>query len=170
MATVAVFGVASIQASLRQGLNRNYLSGTAQNLNWILTYHLSVTDPERYGAPGDGVTRIVEVDQIGPGWPWLRLVRPVFLVFYPVPLWRLFRNRGSFAAMVDCGLAAYLSYFMLSVGVHENHLFIGTVLAVAAAVLAPEKTMRAVNVLLFLVFWLDVVAPGRVTRRDSAAG
>lgn len=142
-ATVAIFGVESIQASLRQGSNRNYLSGTAQNINWIFTYYLSVTDPERYGA-GDGLTRIVEIDQIDPAWPWLRLMGPVFLLFYLVPLWRQIGQRASFAATIECSLAAYLSYFMLSPGVHENHLFLGTVLAAAAAALQPALTTRAI--------------------------
>jgi hypothetical protein len=195
--TIAVFGIEPIRAAFTQGTNRNYLSGTAHNLNWILTYYLQVSDPGQHGALADGMTRIVEVDEIDPRLTWIRLIVPVFVAFYVAPLWRLFGNRGSFAVAIECSLAAYLSYFMLNVGVHENHLFIGTVLAVTAAALDPEKVARAVlivtmstlnlitsygltgetlgfptvvgvdvsivfsavNVLLFLMFWADVMWP-----------
>ena len=198
--TLASFGVEPIRASVTQGAGRNYLSGTAQNVNWILTYHLTVSDPERYDAVGDGITRIVEVDRIDPGWPWVRVVVLAFVAFYLAALWRLFKSRASFAAAIECSLVGYLSYFMLNIGVHENYLFLATVLAVAAAALAPETTTRAVlivgmstlnlltvygitgaplgfapivgidvsvifsavNVLLFLVFWVEVVSPRRL--------
>jgi hypothetical protein len=141
--TVAVFGLEPIRASFTQGSNRNYLSGTAHNLNWILTYHLNVAAPERYGPLTNGLPHIVEVDRIDPAVGWVRLIMPVFLLFYAAALYRFIRSRASFASAIECSLAGYLSYFMLSVGVHENHLFLGTVLAVAAAAVHPEKRTRA---------------------------
>ncbi len=204
---VAVFGLEPIRASFNQGSNRNYLSGTAQNLNWILTYYLNVADPVRYGPLTNGLPRIVEVDQIDPAVTWVGLIMPAFLLLYLAALYRLIRSRSSFTSAVECSLAGYLSYFTLSVGVHENHLFPGTLLAVAAAALAPDKTMRAmlivtmstlnlirfygltgaplgfpavvgvdisvilaaVNVLLFLVFWAEIVSPGQLfSSRESA--
>lgn len=193
--TVAIFGIEPILASLRQGSNRNYLSGNAHNVNWILTYYLHVSDPARYAPLADGLTRIIEVDRIDPNVRWVAFIMPAFLVFYATALYRGITLRASFASAIECSLIGYLSYFMLSVGVHENHLFLGTVLAIVGAALAPARTTRAVllvtmstlnlirfygltgtplgfppvvgidvsvvlsavNVVLFLVFWAEVV-------------
>jgi hypothetical protein len=59
----------------------------------------------------------------------------------------LLKLRLSFAGTVECSLAGYLSYFIFNIGVHENHLFMATILAVLAAALAPDKRWRAVLVI-----------------------
>jgi hypothetical protein len=119
-------------------------------------------------------------------------------LFYLGALWRLFKMRASFASAIECSLVGYLSYFIFNIGVHENHLFVATILAVVAAALARDKRWRAVlivglsnlnliafygftgsplafspvvgidvsiifsavNVLLFLFFWSDLVLRG----------
>jgi len=192
---LAIFGLEPVIGSLYKVLfTRTYLSGTAFNFSWLVTYYLHVAHPEQYGPLADGVVTLVHV---GRQLPWVQLIRLAFVGFYLAALWRLFRDRASYAMAIECALAGYLAYFVVNVGVHENHLFLGTVLAAAAAALAAGKRARAllivlmsnlnlitvygitgaplgfapvvgidvtvifaaVNVLLFLVFWGEVVSP-----------
>ena len=192
---VLVFGYSAIVTSLSRSLQHTFLSGNALNFNWLVTYFLRVFYPDPYGAITDGIVYLIEVDL---SWGWVTAIRLIFILFYVGALWRLFKMRASFASAIECSLVGYLSYFIFNIGVHENHLFVATILAVVAAALAWDKRWRAVlivglsnlnliafygftgsplafspvvgvdvsiifsavNVLLFLFFWVDLVIRG----------
>lgn len=201
---LVIFGVGPVFRSLDRALQHTYLSGTALNFNWLVTYYLEVFRPDLYGGLRDGMVQLIHVDlQL----PWVRLIRLAFVLFYLGALWRLFRRRESFGTALECALAGYLAYFMVNIGVHENHLFIATVLATAAPAFVPGTLARAVlinvmsnlnlmtfygitgeplgfspivgvdvsvifaavNVVLFLVFWREIVSGHTVDSPSSAA-
>lgn len=195
LGTGALFGYHPIAASLDRALQHELLSGNALNFNWLVTWFLHVFYPDQYRAITDGIVNAIIID---PSAGWASAIQLVFILFYLGALWRLFKMRASFAGAIECSLAGYLSYFIFNIGVHENHLFLATILAVVAAALARDKSLRAVlivgisnlnliafygftgspltfspvvgvdvsiifsavNVLLFLFFWSDLVLRG----------
>jgi len=199
LCAVATFGYRPIAAALYAALNDMALSGKALNFNWLVTYFLRLVQPDRYGAISNGAVYLITID---PSEGWVRTLKLVFLLFYLGALGKLFKMRRSFASAIDCSLAGYLSYFILNIGVHENHLFLATILATVGAALASDKRLRAVlvvalsnlnliaffgfigsplpfsrvvgldvtlifaavNVLLFLFFWGDLVLRGGSAR------
>jgi hypothetical protein len=165
---VAVFGYRPIVASLRMALNHTLLSGNALNFNWLVTWFLHLFQPERFGAIKDGLVNLVFIN---PAEGWARAIKWVFIFFYLGVLWRLFKTRASFAGAIECALAGYLAYFVFNIGVHENHLFLATVLA---AVLAPGNWLRAIlivamsnlNLIIFYGFTGGGLGFGRVVGID----
>jgi hypothetical protein len=141
LTTALVFGFRPMVASLDHALNQELLSGDALNFNWLVTWFFEAVHPEWYGGMSNGVVKSIIID---PSLGWACGIKLIFVLFYLGALWRLFRFRASFAATIECSLVGYFSYFIFSIGVHENHLFLGTVLAVLAAALLPGKAWRAV--------------------------
>lgn len=136
-----VFGFRTMVAQLDHALNQELLSGDALNLNWLITWFFEAVHPEWYGGMANGIVKAIIID---PSLGWASAIKLIFLLFYLGALWRSFRLRASFPATIECSLVGYLSYFIFSIGVHENHLFLATVLAVLAATLLPGKTWRAI--------------------------
>jgi hypothetical protein len=201
---VATFGYQPIAASLHDALNHTFLSGNALNFNWIVTYLLRALHPDRYGAMVNGIVSYIGID---PSAGWVSAIKLTFVLFYLGAFWRLFKMRTSFRGVIECSLAGYLSYFIFNIGVHENHLFLATILAAIGATLARDKRLRAilivalsnlnlitfygltgaafsfspvvgidvslifaaVNVLLFLFFWGDLVLRGRSISNEDRA-
>lgn len=128
--TLAVFGPAVLQ-SLDYALTRStYLSGTALNFNWILTYLLHRWDPATYGPLADGRIAIITTENLavtlGP--------RLVFAGLYLWNLVRFFRAPKTLPAFLVYATLGYLAYFEFNTGVHENHLFlVGLLLSLLAA-------------------------------------
>lgn len=136
-----VFGFRTMVASLGHALNQELLSGDALNFNWLVTWFFEAVHPEWYGGMTNGIVKAIIID---PSLGWATGIKLIFVLFYLGALWRLFRWRASFPAAIECSLVGYFSYFIFSIGVHENHLFLATILAVAAAALLPDKTWRAI--------------------------
>jgi hypothetical protein len=135
-----VFGFRTMVASLDHALNQELLSGDALNFNWLLTWFFEAAHPEWYGGMTNGIVKAIIID---PSLGWATGIKLIFVSFYLAALWRLFRSRASFAAAIECSLVGYLCYFTFNIGVHENHLFLATILAVMAAALLPGKAWRA---------------------------
>jgi hypothetical protein len=135
-----VFGFRTMVASLDHALNQELLSGDALNFNWLVTWFLEAAHPEWYGGMTNDIVKAIIID---PSVGWATGIKLIFVLFYLGALWRLFRSRTSFPAAIECSLVGYLSYFMFNIGVHENHLFLATILAVMAAALLPGKVWRA---------------------------
>jgi len=204
LVTGGIFGAAPLLRSLSRALQHTYLSGTALNFNWLVTSYLEFFRPELYGGLRDGMVQLIHVN---PQLPWVRLIQLAFVLFYLAVLGRLVKNRKSFPAALECALAGCLAYFTLNIGVHEHHLFIGTVLAAAAPAFVPGTLTRAflvnamsnlnlimfygitgqplgfspivgidvsvllaaVNVVLFVVFWSEIVFGQTVGARPTGA-
>ena len=135
------FGFRTMVASLDHALNQELLSGDALNFNWLVTWFFEAVHPEWYGGTTNGIVKAIIID---PSVGWAIGIKLIFVLFYLGALWRLFRSRASFAAAIECSLVGYFSYFIFSIGVHENHLFLATILAVAAAAMLPDKTWQAI--------------------------
>jgi hypothetical protein len=140
LSAVIVFGFRPMVASLDHALNQELLSGDALNFNWLITWFFEAFHPEWYGGMTDGVVKAIIID---PSVRWATAIKLIFVLFYLSALWRLFRSRTSFPAAIECSLVGYLSYFTFNIGVHENHLFLATILAVMAAAVLPSKAGRA---------------------------
>jgi hypothetical protein len=140
LSAVIVFGFRRMIASLDHALNQELLSGDALNFNWLITWFFEAVHPEWYGGMTNGVVKAIVID---PSVGWATGIKLIFVLFYCAALWRLFRSRASFSAAIECSLVGYLSYFIFNIGVHENHLFLATIVAVMAAALLPGKAWRA---------------------------
>lgn len=201
---VALFGFSPIAVSLAHTVQHRLLSGDALNFNWLVTWFLEVFHADTYDSLKNGIVQAVTIDR---DEGWVTAIRIVFVLFYLGALWRLFKIRRSFAGVIECALAGYLSYFMFNIGVHENHLFLAAILAVIAAGLLPRWGLgaalvvavsnfnliafygftgsplsfspvvgvdvsvifSAVNLVLFLLFWGDLVLRGRSACEDVSA-
>jgi hypothetical protein len=141
LVTAAAFRVETIWSAFSRSLNEGYLSGTALNLGWIVTYYLRAYHPHLYGGLTDGLVTLVDVE---PTLPWVVMMKLTFAAFYLAALWRFTTKTASFPHVIECSLVGYLGYCLLNTGVHENHLFIATILSVIAASLSADKTWRAV--------------------------
>jgi hypothetical protein len=136
-----LFGFGKMVASMHHALTQELLSGNALNFNWLVTWFFEAVHPEWYGGMTKGVVKAIVID---PSVGWATGIKLIFALFYLGALWRLFRSRASFAAAIQCSLVGYFSYFIFSIGVHENHLFLATILAAAAAAISPDKTWQAI--------------------------
>jgi hypothetical protein len=141
LGVVLVFGYSPMVATFSHGLQHPLLSGNALNFNWLVTYFLRLFYPDQYGAITNGIVYLIKID---PSVGWANAIKIVFVLFYLGALWRLIKMRASFAGAIECSLVGYLSYFIFNIGVHENHLFLATILAAVGAGLAPDKRLRAV--------------------------
>jgi hypothetical protein len=136
-----VFGFTRMVASLGHALTQELLSGDALNFNWLLTWFFEAVHPEWYGGMTNGIVKAIIID---PSLGWAVAIKLILVLFYLGAVWRLFRSRASFPAAIESSLVGYFAYFIFSIGVHENHLFLATVLAVLAAALSPGKAWRAI--------------------------
>ena len=146
------FGAAPTFRALAKGLNHEALSANALNLNWIVTHLLLVLDP-RYGGLEEGRANWIRM----PPPSLMVAARVVFLLAYAATLWAYLRRDKAFERLLKFGLLGFLCYFMLNAGVHENHLFLASVLAVLLVWLKPDEfwpalvivLMSNINLLLF---------------------
>jgi hypothetical protein len=131
---LVVFDAAAILEALRLAFQHNSLSLQGLNLNWLVQLGLYV------GSHSTGALSDVDVPQVVGV-----LARAAFWAAYATVLWLFIRGRQSFADFVWYSGVAFYSYCMLSVGVHENHLFLTVVLAFALLCTGhPDATWIAV--------------------------
>ena len=101
-----------------------YLSGTALNLGWVVTYLLHVADPATYGPLTAGQSAIITTENAA-------IVGPLKLlfagVFGGILVW-FFTRPKTFANLLLFATLGYLAYFTFNTGVHENHLFLAVLL------------------------------------------
>ena len=126
-----VFGRTMI-SDLTLGFEQNLLSGNALNLPLLI----------------DGVLRHFSFARIGgcqPQSPWdwqcltresaigIYLLKAAFVGAYSCVLVSFIRRESSFGGCLRASLIGILAYFAISPGVHENHLFLGAVVALVYA-------------------------------------
>src|SRR5262245_22836960 len=122
IAVILVFGTAVFD-SLYRASRHHSLSNFAANVLWVLTWWLERDSPERVAAGG-----IVSV--VGASRPMLRVLTFVTVVLYGWLLHRYWKTGDhTVTSWLRYSLLGYLVYFMLSAGVHENHLFLASQLA-----------------------------------------
>jgi hypothetical protein len=116
VAVTILFGAVVIRTLLLA--NRNpFLSGNALNLNWIYSVLLHVLGPDRHGPLGVGEV-IIQTQALR----WTLVPKIVFASAYLAILVRFVR--AGCRDYLPHAIAAYLVYFFLNTGVHENHMII----------------------------------------------
>lgn len=125
-ATFIIFGLPEVLQAFQASLSHNYLSGNALNFNWLVTHFLHVFFPEQFGGLVKGQANIILTTSLK-----ITLIpRLLFFLTYIISLFGFFKREKTFENLTIFSMLGYLSYFMFNTGVHENHLFIATILAV----------------------------------------
>jgi hypothetical protein len=124
-AVLLLFGPA-VLISFQNSMSHVILSGNALNYNWLLTYYLRLTQPERFGPLANGLVEYVDATD----WPTIGVSKILFALFYAVTLGVFLRRPKSFENLLRFTIVGYLSYFTFNTGVHENHLFLAGLLGV----------------------------------------
>lgn len=135
LASMLVFGVEPLLAFERT-LHHPQLSGNALNFNWLYTWALHLVAPQRFGKLAQGRVFIIETRDFA----ILLLPRALFALAYGAALWRAFGDprARSLAGALPIATVGYTAYFMFNPGVHENHIYVGALLALSSAWLAPR--------------------------------
>jgi|GEM_PF-646689 hypothetical protein len=133
-----VFGAAPF-VSIQAATENTQLSGQALNADWVLTALLRMFDPQQFGGLHHDLTRVIKT------LDWRILLGPkiLFATFYATALGVMLRGPHSFLRWVKFALLGYLAYFIFNTGVHENHLYLASVLGIVLWHLAPEMNRLA---------------------------
>jgi len=131
LVVIAMFGTVVFESFYRASRHHS-MSSFGANVLWVATWWLERDSPERAAAGG-----IVSV--VGASRPMLRVLTLVTVVLYGWLLRRYWKTADpTLTGWLRFSLLGYLVYWMLSAGVHENHLFLASLLA-------------------FLLWWQDVL-------------
>ncbi|HJZ74574.1 MAG TPA: hypothetical protein VKE51_22710 [Vicinamibacterales bacterium] len=133
------------------------LSALAFNLWWIVSYLFAAASAAGGGVRAALATQpaiVTHAYVIERGFPHPRIVAIAMLL--PIVAWSCYRARGAADLALHAALAAFIvvSYFMVSVQVHENHFALAIPFLTLAAALRPE--FAAVFVALSVTFALNV--------------
>jgi len=113
------FGFSQVLESFRRAGDHYYISANALNLGWLLEATPLVAK------------ELVDIRIIA------ALQKLLFGFMFMYLLYRFFRDeKKNLAQCISYCLLAYLSYFMLSSGVHENHMFIPVLLSCIGVILS----------------------------------
>ena len=162
-AMALIFGMQRfLEAYLVAGIHTG-LTGNALNYNWLVTYFLRLTQPDRFGAI-DGIGGLVDysaVTEWAPAdWPIDVIPRVLFALFYLGTLLVFLRRSNFFDNLLRFTIVGYLSYFTFNIGVHENHLFLAPLLAFVLCWVNPDDSYTTLmlvlmaNINLFLFYGL----------------
>ncbi len=168
-----IFGRATITAA-EVAARHPIVSANALNVGWILTHYVRWAHPHLYGGLlPDGTATLIRLPL---DHPMLHLLRGAFFAVYGLILVRYARTALSLRALVLHAYLGTLAYCMLNAGVHENHLFYPSLLAIALYLI--DRTYRwhalywaaAANLNLVLFYGLSGTGPGfpRVVGVDLA--
>ena len=158
---LAAYGLQPLTNALQAALNHTFLSGNALNLSWIITHRLHVLRPFEFGGLVDGQAAYIVTDD-----PAItRLPRMLFLASYAVTFVVYALREKSFKNLILFSLLGYLVYFTFNTGVHENHLFLASILAVVLWWESREHTLSMItivlmsNINLFLFYGVEGAGP-----------
>ncbi len=131
-------------ASARAILGNPYFSA-APNIPWLVTPLMSEARIASYVDISRSITSVADF--------WLYTFTLLFFLFYAGVLMLVSQSRTvSSLVFLRAALALCVGYFFLAIGVHENHLMLGTVVALLLAVVHPKRA----HSLLFR--WVDSVS------------
>jgi Gpi18-like mannosyltransferase len=132
---LAVYGAAPLRSFglALSNEEERCLSGNALNFNWVTTHVLHVVQPDTFGGLVKGRAKYIETEI-----PWI-VIPPKLLFFalYATALATYLRRDRTFGNLVLYALAGYLAYFIFNTNVHENHLFLASILAAVLFVNVP---------------------------------
>jgi hypothetical protein len=131
---VLFFGAMPVTWAFARSLGHRSLSADALNLGWVITW-LQQGAAHGVDALFDRVVYVARAPL------WARLVTKVlFAGQYIVLIWHYARRPSSFNRTLAYALTGSLAYLIFNSGVHENHWFVPSLLAVALA--ARDATWR----------------------------
>ena len=145
----AGFGLEPLIA-LRRASQNGFFSAYAMNLAWIEQFFYRVLIEGSTGL-ADPATYMLHVDL------WVtRLHKGLFYLTYAATLLWAVRSAGledgppdqRLGTLILFAITGFLSYVMLSTGVHENHLFLPLVLGFLLAALAPSPVSWTIAALM----------------------
>ena len=126
LAAILIFGAQPLGHALYLTFTMHkMLSAFALNLPWVVSHTLEVVMPERFGSLNAGEAHILNN---APNGVQLAL-RLLFVGVYGLLMLRAWTRSLSFTTTVSYCLAGFMTYCLLSTGVHENHMFIAVLLA-----------------------------------------
>jgi hypothetical protein len=126
---LAAFGPVVLSAFSRS-MGHHHVSAQAANAGWILTWILHVANPAVFGPIEMGRSNII----VPRGSVIVPLLKAIFGVLFISLLVRYARSGDrSVVGLLRHALAGYLVYFMFNGGVHENHLQMAVIFAIALA-------------------------------------
>ena len=121
-----IFGAGPVWEAFRASASHDYLSGNALNANWIYTHFIRLFSPEQFGGLVNKQASYIVTDSTQ-----IQLVpRLIFILFYALTLAVFYRREKSFENTLLFSILGFLAYYTFNIGVHENHLFLVTILAV----------------------------------------
>lgn len=142
LVVVGIFGLEVFDTFYAASRHGN-LSNLGANALWVLSWVLQTLQPDQFGAIADsGLLAPLDASRrLRRGLTWVSVLVYIWI------LWR-YRRRGGpgMDELLRYSLVGYLTYCMLCTGVHENHLFLASVLAIALAWLAPRQWWIAIVV------------------------
>lgn len=103
--------------------------------------------PEHYG----GLAQDGQVTAFLTTAPFTLVPRVLFAGFYVGALVAFFKKDKTLENLLMYSIIGYLAYFIFNTGVHENHVYPATVLAI----LLYAKTKRHLPLMLMLIFMLN---------------
>ncbi len=154
--TFSLFGMPFLR-SFASAVTEPYLSGNALNFGWIMTYLLHVFFSDKFGYLIAGEAHYIMTMSL----KLMLIPKLLFFVSYVTAFLAFFKKEKSFENLIHYSLIGFLAYFIFNTGVHENHLFISTILAVILCFLNREHLMTSVfivimsNLNLFIFYGID---------------
>jgi hypothetical protein len=141
-----VFGIRPIWSAFTLSWNGDFISGNALNLNWIITHFLHFFQPDRYGELQKGMANPIELIA-----PKAITIVPtlLFFGFFCVSFLLFFLREKTFENLLLFATLGFLTYYMFNLAVHENHLFVVTILA--GVLFWVDDRFRTVSVILMLI-------------------
>ena len=127
--TLAIFGLPLLD-KLRRVTMDWFLCGGAFNLDWIATWVIRVVRPGWAGGlePSGLCPMLSEIDPLYM-WP----SKLLFLAAYLAILVAYWRRPKTFVNLLLWSTLAFLAAWLLSAGMHENHVYVAQVLALLLA-------------------------------------
>jgi hypothetical protein len=109
------------------------LSGNALNFNWLITHFMRHFLPSWFGGLDNGLATWIDTkdERI------TTLPKALFITTYLATCYIFWRRPKTFKNAIFYALLGFLSYFMFNTGVHENHLYVGALLAAVLYALEP---------------------------------
>ena len=131
---VLAFGTMPVAWAFARSMGHRSLSADALNLGWVITWL-------QQGATLGGDALFDRVVYLARAPLWTRLAtKALFAIQFVLVVWHYLRRPADFNRTLAHALMGSLAYLIFNSGVHENHWFVPTLLAVALA--ARDATWR----------------------------
>lgn len=142
--TFLVFGLEPLKALQRGVFGHNMLNAQALNLNWIIKRIIQLTtDTIPMVSRFNPIVNIIGDSQID---GTIKIIsRVLFGGFYLSAFLLFLKRKKSLENLLLFSLLGHFSYFMFSIGVHENHLYLSCLLTAALFCINPAYLYLAVG-------------------------